>query len=199
MTAVIRAAVLLSVVTLGCSGPVEERVARCPAGHTEDAPRAARIAARLASVAEGRALGRHLEGHVLCFAPDGLGVISEERQLLLSEALGDGENAARVGHLLVHARDGLPLEYGSVTDCDARVARALDREALAHVVEVRLQVALGVTPRHFAFEFAAEVMAADDDASAVALVRRYLNEHPTGAPGIDGLSAAYHQRCAAGG
>jgi hypothetical protein len=169
----------------------------CPPGHVEAPERAARIAARLTSAAEGRALAPHLESHVMCFARDGLGAITGEHQLLLDSALDDGENAARVGHLLVHARDGLPMEGDERDDCETRIARALDREAVAHVVEVRLQTALAVTPRHFAFEFAAEVMR-EDEPHAIALVRRYLVLHPMGAPGIDGLAAAYRQRCAGG-
>lgn len=185
----------------GCARPTADR-APCPAGHTESGARAARVVERLASVPEGRELARVLDAHVICFAPEGLGVITGERQLLLSDALDDGENAARLGHLLVHARDGLPLDSdraGAGRDCEALVARALDSEALAHVVEVRLQTALEVTPTHFVFEFASQVRAAPDEAHAVALVRRYLAAHPTGAPGIDGLAAAYHQRCATGG
>jgi len=205
MSAATRCGFFAIVATLGCSGPTNTGRPTCPPDYAEDTERAARVGARLSSVPEGRELTRYLDTHVMCFAEGGIGVITPTHQLLLASELDDGEDAARLGHLLVHARDGLPLEEDeaprrhAALDCDARVAQALDREAVAHVVEVRLQAALDVRPRRHAFEFTADVLASPNEAEAIALVRRYLDAHPTGAPGIDGLAAGYRQRCAAGG
>ncbi len=193
-----RAGSLIASLALAACGTSDEGAPRCPAGYERDGARAARISARLSSVPEGRPLLGWLEDHVMCFAPEGLGVVTAEGQLLLPSTVDDGEGAARVGHLLVHARDGRPLEDDEDGPCDRRVARALDREAVAHVTEVRLQAALGVRPRRFAFEFAADVLAATPPED-VAIVRRYLEDHPDGAPGIDGLATAYRQRCTTGG
>jgi hypothetical protein len=169
----------------------------CPEGHHRDPARAADIVERLGSTPEGAALAALLPGtRGLCFSSEALDVITAERALLLSEAVGIDEAAARTGHLLVHARDGLPMPatIPAGADCDALVAVALEREAEAHLVEWRLQRALGASPRRHAFEFDDELLGLTDGARRAA-VRAYLAAHPAGAPGIDGLGAGYLSRC----
>jgi hypothetical protein len=152
---------------------------------------------QLERTAEGAALAALLPGTAgLCFAPGALDVITAERALLLSEAMEVREAAARTGHLLVHIRDGVPMPASvpAGADCEALVSVALDREAEAHLVEWRLQRALGASPRVHAFEFDDDLLALPDGARRDA-VRAYLAAHPTGAPGIDGLAASYLSRC----
>ena len=130
----------------------------------------------------------------MCFAPEGPNAIDADLTLVLDRALSDGEAAARVGHLLVHVRDGLPYQADAPGDCDARVARALDREAEAHAVELDLRRALGVGGARLIFPFEAAFHAAPS-AERVALLRRWPEEHPDGAPGLDGLATGYRMRC----
>lgn len=191
-----RAGALALALTLGACG-ADAAEPPCPAGHHRDASRAAAIVQRLGTVPEGATLVSLLAGtQGICFGDEALNVVTSDRAFLLASSLEDGEAAARLGHLLIHVRDGLPMgdAIPSDADCDALVREALDREAVAYVAEVRLQRALGVTPRTLAFEFAFELERLDEP-SARARVRAYLEEHPTGAPNIDGLSAGYLARC----
>lgn len=180
----------VALVACGAPGPV------CPTGHHPDAARTARTLERLRSTPEGEALAaleRQLRG--VCWGPEALDVITTERLVLLSEALEDGEAAARLGHLLVHVRDGLPLRetIPPGADCEALVAEALDREAVAYAAELRLQHALAAAPRLHAFGL--ERLVALDPETQRAELRAHLEAHPLGAPGIDALAAGYRERC----
>ncbi len=185
-------AVLACLAVAGCSA-----APLCPEGHHRDPARAAEIVRRLGGTPEGAELAALLPGTGgLCFGAGALDVITAERTLLLSEAMEAPEAAARTGHLLVHARDGLPMPSSIPpgADCQALLTVALDREAEAHLVEWRLQHALGASPRLHAFEFDHELLGLPEGARRDA-VRAYLAGHPTGAPGIDGLAAGYLSRC----
>lgn len=184
---------------IGLAACTSAPVATCPAGTDADAARASAIETRLASVSEGRALlGSRDRVAAICFG-DGASVITSDHVVLLARTLEEGEAAARLGHLLVHARDGLPIDVihagVSESDCDAAVDRALALEARAYVTEVALQDALHAQPSVLAFEFASDVRTSTPDAREP-LVLAYLRAHPTGAPGIEGLAAAYRARCA---
>lgn len=186
---------LAALLVLGCSGAPEP--APCPLGHHRDPARAAELEARLADTREGAPLAALLAGTAgICFAADAIDVITTERVLLLSDGMETGEAAARLGHLLVHVRDGLPMREAIPrgADCEALLDEALDREAQAHAAEMRLQRALGAVPRRHAFEITDAVLALPEAEQAGA-VRAYLEAHPTGAPGIDGLAAGYLERC----
>ncbi len=194
-TVVLLALLLVSVLTPPRSAP-EGPAPPCPAGFVDRpaigeaqlrALAATRAGAPLASAAEPLAL-RFCEGAVE--RP----MISEGRVLLISDAMGGAALTARVGHLLHHAVHGSPYSgvAGADEDCDARVARAVDREAEAYAVEVALRAELGLPPDRFAFE--AEARAAEGDAR-VAVIGRYLRAHPEGGPNLDALGAAYRQRC----
>lgn len=187
-------AACLGVLVLAACGSADRP---CPSGHVRDEDRARAIVARLQSTPLGAALAAELPRTAgLCFSEHALNVVVEDHTLLLASSLPHDEAAARLGHFLVHIRDGLPLRepIDRGADCDALVARALDREAVAYVTEVRLQRALGVTPHALSFEFADDI-ATLEDAPAIATVRAYLEAHPTGAPHIDGLAAGYRERC----
>lgn len=63
----------------------------------------------------------------------------------LAAERSDAELAARLGHLLLHVREGLPqLTPGA--GCDADLERALAAEVHAHALERRLRAALGAPP-----------------------------------------------------
>lgn len=181
---------------LGCGTSVAAPTVPCPVGHVRDPERAERLMAVLERAPAGAALSPLLartEG--MCFSPDAIDVVTTERVLLLSTRSTDEEAAARIGHLLVHVRDGLPLgDLQPGADCDAEVERALRLESVAYVTEVRLQAALGARPTLRRFEFEGAI-APLDDAAAAEHVLSYLRAHPTGAPGIDGLAAGYRTRC----
>jgi hypothetical protein len=186
---------LVALALAGCSeahqGP------SCPAGTHIDEARSDAVRARLASVPSGASLLREAGARltIVCFAPPtSPSVVDDAHDVILASDLDEGEAAARLGHLLVHLRDGLPDEGLRSSDCDAAVDHALALEATAYVREVELQHALGVTPRALAFEFAADVLAAPPGARE-AIVQAYLAAHPEGAPGIDGLASAYRERC----
>ncbi|WP_236604107.1 hypothetical protein [Sandaracinus amylolyticus] len=182
-----RLAVLVSIVLVACEEP-----SSCPQGALDLPARAEAITTRLASVPEGAALLRDHDPRI-CFA-DSPSVIDEQTHaVLLDRALAAGEAAARLGHLLVHVRDGSPYRDGP--DCDVVVARALDAEARAHALELDLRRALSVTPDVLRYEFEPAYWAVPEH-ERIALVRAYLESHPDGAPGIDALASGYRARCA---
>lgn len=173
----------------------------CPAGTTSDAARADAIETRLTSVPRGRAIVDSARARVVrvCFGDArGASVITDARIVVLAAGLEEGEAAARLGHLLVHARDGLPIDEIrpplDAAACELAVTRAMTLEARAYVEEVLLQDALGARPTVLAFAFADSVRAAAPEArESIALA--YLRAHPDGAPGIDALETAYRGRC----
>lgn len=189
----------LALALFGCGASATP--AACPAGTRADAARASAIEARLGSVASGRALlavGRD-RVRAVCFADAGsASVVTIEHVVLLAADLEEGEAAARLGHLLVHLRDGLPTDVVHAgldpAACDAAVERALSLEAHAYVEEVALQDALGAQPTTLAFEFTPAMRAAAPEARA-SIALSYLRAHPSGGPGIDGLADAYRARC----
>jgi hypothetical protein len=186
-------ALTLCVLLVGCG----EAAVVCPAGTTADDARALRIRTRLESVERGAALVREAGERVsvICFAaPRSTSVVDASHRVMLATELDDGEAAARLGHLLVHLRDGLPDANLHGPDCDAAVEHALALEATAYVEEISLQAELAVTPRVLAFEPSAEILAAPPDARE-AIMLAYLRAHPNGAPGIDALSTSYRARC----
>lgn len=186
------------VVGSACSTPSSPR---CPPGTAEDAAHAAALERRLGTVTEGAALldGARTGIARICFGEQtSSSVITRDRVVILARGLEESEAAARLGHLLVHARDGLPIDavHGGVDEgtCEAEVGEALALEARAYVTEIALQDALGAQPRLLAFEFAADVRAAPAS-SRERVVLAYLRAHPRGGPGIDGLADAYRLQC----
>jgi len=167
----------------------------CPAGFVEAVGERARVEERLRSTDEGAALLDALPVNVrYCLGEIDNPVVSDGRLLVLDERVERPERAARVGHLLHHVVHGLPLPdpLPEHPDCEALVETALDREAEAYALEATLRAAFEVPPTRYEFE--PEVRAAEGDAR-VAIVRRYLAEHPDGAQNVDPLGTAYRQRC----
>lgn len=167
----------------------------CPERFIESIGQAARIRERLASFPEGRALLDDLHVEVrFCFGEIDVPVVSEDRLLLMDRRADLAEQTARAGHLLHHVVAGLPFpdEVAADADCEAIVDAAVEREAGAYLVEVRLRRAQNQTAARYEFE--PDLWAAAEP-EREALVARYLREHPGGAPHIDGLVAGYRQRC----
>lgn len=165
----------------------------CPEGALDQPARAEAIVARLGSVPAGAALVESSRARLgrICFGR-GASVIDDDRTVLLDRALREGEAAARLGHLMMHARDGSPYQAGP--DCDGVVARALDTEARAHVVELELRRALSVRGEALVYEIEATFWATPER-ERVALVRAWLESHPEGGGGFDALGAGYRERC----
>lgn len=167
----------------------------CPEGFVDAIGEGARVREGLAALPEGAALLAALRVEVRwCFGVVDVPVVADGRVLVMDRRAPRAEQIARAGHLLLHVTEGLPLPetIGAGADCDALVARAIEREAEAHVLEARLRRALELPPDRYEFEPA---LWAAPEADRVALVARYLREHPDGAPNVDALASGYRQRC----
>lgn len=108
--------------------------------------------------------------------------------------LDEPEAAARLGHLLTHAVEGLPMAHLEAGDCAGQVDLALAQEARALTLEIRWRRALGVTARRIPYAFEDDVWRAPEPARE-GVVLDYLRAHPDGGPGVDGLLAGYSRRC----
>ncbi len=166
-----------------------------PSAFFDQPGRADALRARLGTTEEGRALLEALGPTDVrwCFGAIERPVVQDDRVLLLDRDMDEAELAARAGHLLHHVVHGAPL--GAIdrhTDCERAVRQALEREAQAYALELRLRRALGVPTARYEFE--APFFAADP-ADGERLVLDYLLTHPEGGPGIDGLARAYRERC----
>jgi hypothetical protein len=83
---------------------------------------------------------------MLCFGPpDRSALVGRGEAVILPNALGDIDNAARLAHLLSHATPAaaLPSFDATLLSCDEVVERALDAEARAHEIERALREELG--------------------------------------------------------
>jgi hypothetical protein len=175
----------------------------CPARFVEDAPRARAIVEGLRSTGEGAALlARVAALPPICFGPAAVSVITTEGVVLFDAGLTGAEAAARLGHLVAHAVEGVPMARPSAGDCEAQVAVALAQEARALSLELRLRRALGVSAaapagRHIPYAFEEAFWAAPTEVRE-GLVLAYLRAHPDGAPGLDALASGYARRCAEG-
>ncbi len=168
----------------------------CPAGFFDQLGRAEALRAALGGTEEGRAILEALGPTEVrfCFGVVDVPVVQDERVLLLDRRQDDPELAARTGHLLHHVVRGAPMPDAIEpdADCGALVREALAREARAYALELRLRRALGVRGARYEFEtpfFAAPA------GEGEGVVLEYLLAHPDGGPGLDGLGAAYRQRC----
>jgi hypothetical protein len=189
-------AILLALVlTLEACGSESRATGGCPGGAIEIPARTASILARLSSVPAGASLVQAAGGRVrvFCFAERGPNAIDDTAAIVLDPALAEADAAARVGHLLLHLRDGspYPAPADADADCDSIVDRALDREAAAHAVELELRRALAAAPGVLRFDFEEAFWAAPGP-ERLALVRRAL---ATGAAGPGRLAIEYRARC----
>jgi hypothetical protein len=172
--------------------PAEESA--CDAPFREDAAREARVRDLLASVAETERLARARA--TFCFGVRDISVVTTDAELIIDGRPDDREVAARVAHLLHHVVDGYPMTDEPGGDCGERVETALDREASALALELRTRRALDVTDPRTRFDFEESYFSLDEP-EATESIDRYLHEHPTGGPGVEGLAIAYRERCEA--
>jgi hypothetical protein len=175
---------------------VQPRPPACPPDTHAAPDRQARLMERLhralpsLTSPEAKALGQHQNRGDWCFGQQS--ELHEGGALVLDETLDDDEAAARAGHLLLHLL--IPPWTESPAPCEERVTQALDAEARAISLELDLRRALGVASPELGYAFAAEHQQAPPD-QRIALIARYLRQHPDGAPGVPGLVNAYAQRC----
>jgi hypothetical protein len=168
----------------------------CPEGTHADPDRQTRLAELLRNALprlptpDAQALAEAADLGTWCFGQRS--ELQENGPLLLDESLGDDENAARAGHLLLHVL--MPPWPESQAPCDERMAAALKAEAHALSLELELRQALGVASPKVAYAFASEHQQAAPD-QRIPLIEKSLRQYPEGAPGIPGLAGAYAQRC----
>lgn len=138
-------------------------------------------------------------GHapLFCFGKSTHAGVLKSGTLLLPATQDISRSAARAAHLTVHLTDGLTQLVDSPGDCQTTVHQALEKEAQALLVELRI---LDETKAPPAADAALELEQVYHNAPVdrrETVVRRYLAEHPQGAPGLDGLVAGYTKRCRA--
>lgn len=182
--------------TGGGAGAEAPRQPSCGSGQQADAGRAARVRALLANVQAGRKLwARSPRGLNICFIDEGIPSLSTDGVITLDRRASEAENAARLGHLLLHAAEGPPLpnRIPASRSCAEVVRQALGAEARAHALELTLRRQLGVPARRgHAFEGAFWAAPAP---RRVELLRAHFQAHPHGGPGLPGYVTAYTLRC----
>ncbi|MDI1447560.1 hypothetical protein [Polyangium sp. 6x1] len=186
--------------SLGCRSEAP-RASTCPAGFRADTARAEAILAKVGELPAGaRARDAALAkgGVSFCFGRIGVSSVTTAGAVLIDEALGTEEAAARVAHLLTHVAEGLRVEPARGEEdesCEVITERALAAEAKALSLELGLRRALGIGAEarvRYAFE---ENFWAAPEGAREGLVLDYLRAHPDGAPGIDALASGYARRC----
>lgn len=195
MTSLRWACALLVGASAGCATPPEAE--RCPAPLQADGRRARALLERLRSRPEGDPIVARLRGRspTICFGDPPFSAVTTDGVILMQSRLTEREAAARLGHLLVHVIEGLPMERPGPGSCEQQVDEALGAEARALAVEIRLRRALDVGPDPaLRYEFEAPFWQAAPDAREPVILH-YLREHPDGGPGVDALASAYRQRC----
>lgn len=169
--------------------------ARCPPLFTANENRARRLWDRLDDAPEGAAvIARASSLPLVCFGQVDLSMVTTEGIVLFDNTLDDDEGAARLGHLLAHIVDGMPMGKPSDADCETQVNDALRLEAKSMSLELRLQRDLRVRAKRQAYEFEAGYWAAEES-NREKFLWDYLRAHPNGAPGLDALANGYAKRC----
>lgn len=171
---------------------------RCGPGQKEDPNRTLVINALLAITKAGRGLWARSPRQLrVCFIDSGIPSLATNGVITLDRVASDSENAARLGHLLLHAAEGPPLpdKIAASRSCDDVVRFALGAEARAHALELTLRRQLEVPPRQ-GHPFEAAFWAAPP-ARRVELLRAHFRANPEGGPGLPGYVSAYTQRCEA--
>lgn len=168
----------------------------CPYGYVDRPSQGDAIRAGLAELEETRELMTRLGTTEVrfCFGPIDVPVLADGRVLLVDERVSEAEQAARSAHLLHHLVVGAPFPetIPRDADCDAVVARAIDAEARAYVLEIRLRRRFELPEPRYEMEPAFWAAA---EGEREALVRDYLLAHPDGAPNLEPLASGYRQRC----
>lgn len=134
--------------------PITE--AQCSLNLQSDPARGRRLIETLYTTSSGRELLDQNEGGLgFCFGRVPVPAIMTNGTIILDTRDSDEESAARLGHLLLHALEGMPQlpRADDHRSCDEIVEEAIKAEARAHDLELRLRRELGVAqPRHI-FDF----------------------------------------------
>lgn len=169
----------------------------CPGTSEPDPERAERTEALLRITESGSSLLEQAPGSSrMCFGDTVNQGVTSEGVALLDSNVSDRENAARLGHLLLHASEGSPFPEDSDPSrpCSVLVDQAIEAEARAHALELVLRRELGVVHPATTYPFERDFWAASPD-ERVDLLRAYFQEHREGGEGVRGFVAEYTRRC----
>jgi len=112
----------------------------CPAGTAADARRTSGIIAILTQAGEPAPD----PSPRVCYGPASGNTVTSQGVMLLDPSSDDRDLAARMAHLLLHRRDGDPLDLHEVrVDCRAQMQRARTAEERARALEDRVRQRLG--------------------------------------------------------
>lgn len=155
-------------------------------GAALDEPRAEQLRARL----RGTEAASYLDApHHICFSVRGPAVVVNASAVVLLPRDGDDAAlAARLGHLLEHVVRGT-LRDDPNASCDDLVGEALEREASAYALELRLRDRFELGPADFV-DLEAAYRAEGERG-----ILDWLVAHPEGGAGIDALARSYLERC----
>lgn len=183
---------LLALAALACRHTARSQPAcpPCDGAFRENPAQQAQIEAHWRGVAGQLGPQPKLDFRCLCFGA-GASTSVEGQNIYLSSDWDLREQTARAAHLALH-RSQPPWTEHSDAPCTARVDRALDREADAHVLELETKRALGVLSPRYPFE---SDYFATPPAQRHALLREYFVAHPTGDGTVPGFLASYQARC----
>jgi len=121
----------------------------CPEGAAADELRTDKMLALLRADAEGQVLLAEFRPRPVCYAPSAeAGVIASNSALLLPSGADERDLAARVAHLLLHAREGLPqvVAEGSCDEATFELLRSAEERAWALEERVRGRLGLAHGP-----------------------------------------------------
>ncbi len=153
---------------------------------TPDEPRAQALRERLT----GTEAESYVDApHQICFSVRDSAVVTSDGAVMLPRDGDETALAARLGHLLEHVVRGT-LRPG--TDCDVLVHEALQREASAYALEIRLRDRFGLGAADFVDLETAYRREGETG------ILNWLIEHPEGGVGVDALGRSYQDRCEAG-
>jgi len=172
---------------------------QCPASLAKNEDRARRLWDRLDDAPDGALLMTRTSSlPLVCFGKVDLSVVTTEGIVLFDNRLDDDEGAARLGHLLAHIVNGMPMANPRDVDCETQVNDALQLEAQALSLELRLRKNLQrdvqKRAKRQAYEFEAGYWATEEP-KREQFLWDYMRAHPNGAPGLDGLAHGYAKRC----
>lgn len=172
-----------------------DSVSQCPAGFVPNDGRATRLWAHLGTASAGATLmARSPSKPLVCFGATEISTLTTTGIVYFDDKLDESEGAARLGHLLLHFVDGMPMANPRPTDCDAQVEEALRMESIALSLELQLRREFAVTQPRIAYAFESSYWDSVSQGRE-RLILEYLRAHPRGAPGIDALAAGYAKRC----
>lgn len=181
----------LSMASCRASDPVPP----CPAGFVPNDGRTRRLWERLGTASSGTTLlARSASKPILCFGATEISTLTTTGIVYFDDKLDESEGAARLGHLLLHFVDGMPMANPRPTDCERQVEEALRAESMALSLELQLRREFAVGKPRIAYAFESSYWNAAVE-ERERLILEYLRAHPLGAPGIDALAAGYAKRC----